>query len=109
MKNNAPNKDISIILVGNKKDLVDDREVTEEEAEAFSSENGLYFIETSAKDNSDHMIEKVFLTLSEDIIQKKEEAEDDGEDDVFQGQKNQKLELGGGDGSGQKKKKKGCC
>lgn len=113
VKNNAPNSDISIILVGNKKDLVETREVTTEEAEGFSSENSLYFLETSAKDNSDHMIEKVFLTLSEDIIKKKEDHEDDGDDDLVQGGGNnqaQKLELREENVSApEKKKKKKCC
>lgn len=113
VKNNAPNSDISIILVGNKKDLVDTRDVTTEEAEAFSSENGLYFLETSAKDNSDQMIEKVFMTLSEDIIKKKEEAEgNEDEEEITHGNAGQaqKLELREENvNAPQKKKKKKCC
>lgn len=60
VRNNAPTEEVSVILVGNKKDLVDLREVTTEEAEAFAAENKLFFLETSALDNSDQMIEKVF-------------------------------------------------
>jgi len=40
-------------MVGNKKDLTDMREVTLEEASAFAAENKLFFLETSALDNSD--------------------------------------------------------
>ena len=68
VKNNSPSEDISVILVGNKKDLVDLREVTSEEAADFASKHQLFFLETSALDNSDAMIEKVFETLSQDII-----------------------------------------
>jgi len=44
------NPDIKIILVGNKADLNDNREVTKEEGEEFAQKNGIsYFLETSAK------------------------------------------------------------
>ena len=115
MKNNAPNNDISIILVGNKKDLQDNREITVEEAEEFAKDHQLYFLETSALDNSDQMIEKVFTTLSEDIIKKKDEQEaaEDEEEEAAQPapQKGQKLELGKSNAVGKKKEKKEkkCC
>ena len=48
VKNNS-SKTITIILIGNKKDLEDKRQVTYEEGEAFAKENGLMFLETSAK------------------------------------------------------------
>ena len=38
-----------VILIGNKKDLEDKRQVTYEEGESFAKENGLMFLETSAK------------------------------------------------------------
>ncbi len=38
-----------IMLIGNKRDLESDRDVTVEEATKFAQENGLYFIESSAK------------------------------------------------------------
>ena len=41
---------ISLILVGNKIDLVDDRQVTTEEGQALAQKLGLTYIETSAKD-----------------------------------------------------------
>ena len=40
------------ILVGNKCDLVDDREVSREEAEKLAKEQGLRYHETSAKTNT---------------------------------------------------------
>ena len=48
VKNNS-SKTITIILIGNKRDLEDKRQVTYEEGEAFAKENGLMFLETSAK------------------------------------------------------------
>ena len=38
-----------IFLIGNKSDLNESRDVTYEEAKQFADENGLLFIETSAK------------------------------------------------------------
>lgn len=37
------------MLVGNKTDLTDQRDVPYEEAQAFAQENGVIFMETSAK------------------------------------------------------------
>ena len=42
-------KNVTVILIGNKKDLEDKRRVSYEEGEAFAKENGLMFLETSAK------------------------------------------------------------
>merc|ERR1712000_38745 len=43
------NKDMTIMLIGNKSDLDQKRQVTYSEGEAFAKENGLVFLETSAK------------------------------------------------------------
>merc|ERR1712063_194503 len=43
------NKDIVIMLIGNKSDLANKRAVSKEEGEAFAREHGLVFMETSAK------------------------------------------------------------
>ena len=48
VKSNS-SKHICVILIGNKKDLEDKRQVTYEEGESFARENGLMFLETSAK------------------------------------------------------------
>ena len=48
VRENASN-DITIILIGNKNDLEDKRQVSIEEGESFASENNLLFLETSAK------------------------------------------------------------
>ena len=48
VKNNS-SKAITVILIGNKKDLEDKRQVSYEEGEALAKDNGLMFLETSAK------------------------------------------------------------
>ena len=48
VRNNS-SKTITVILIGNKKDLEDKRQVSYEEGEAFAKENGLMFLDTSAK------------------------------------------------------------
>ncbi|ETW85348.1 hypothetical protein HETIRDRAFT_407449 [Heterobasidion irregulare TC 32-1] len=57
---------IVIMLVGNKSDLKHLRAVPTEEAKAFSTENGLSFIETSALDASN--VESAFQTILTDIF-----------------------------------------
>eukprot|EP01126_Amoeba_proteus_P017304 TRINITY_DN1827_c0_g1_i19.p1 TRINITY_DN1827_c0_g1~~TRINITY_DN1827_c0_g1_i19.p1 ORF type:complete len:127 (-),score=21.21 TRINITY_DN1827_c0_g1_i19:76-456(-) len=52
---------IEIMLVGNKLDMCHLREVPTERAKAFSNENNLSFIETSAKDNEN--VESAFEKL----------------------------------------------
>jgi Ras-related protein Rab-11A len=56
---------IVIMLVGNKSDLKHLRAVTTDEAKAFSEENGLSFIETSALDASN--VEHAFQSILSDI------------------------------------------
>ncbi|KAK9152453.1 hypothetical protein Syun_010762 [Stephania yunnanensis] len=43
------NTNIVMALAGNKSDLLDSRKVTAEEAQVYAQENGLFFMETSAK------------------------------------------------------------
>jgi Ras-related protein Rab-2A len=50
MKEHAYSK-MLIILVGNKKDLEQDRQVSFDEGERFAKSHGLNFFETSAKTN----------------------------------------------------------
>ena len=58
-----------MILVGNKCDLGDDRRaLTEVEGQKFADDNGLDFMETSAKTAIN--VEAVFLTLSKRLLKK---------------------------------------
>jgi len=64
LRDHADNN-IVIMLVGNKSDLKHLRAVPTDEAKAFSTENGLSFIETSALDASN--VEGAFQTILTDI------------------------------------------
>ena len=61
---------VEIILIGNKKDLVTNREIKLEEAQEFVRKHNFTYFETSAKDNSDQSIEHAFLDLAHRIHQK---------------------------------------
>lgn len=61
-------EEIVFILVGNKIDLDDKREVTTDEGEKFAEENNLMFIETSAMTAEN--VEKAFITTAREIINK---------------------------------------
>lgn len=58
---------IVFLLVGHKCDLVSQREVTREEAEKLSSDCGMKYIETSAKDATN--VEESFTILTRDIYE----------------------------------------
>ena len=61
-------KNVLMILVGNKIDLEDKREVSFEEGENFAKDNSMLFYETSAK-NGDN-IENIFYDSAENIAKK---------------------------------------
>ncbi|PSN36514.1 Ras-related protein Rab-4B [Blattella germanica] len=71
----SPN--IVILLVGNKRDLDAEREVTFLEASRFAQENELMFLETSAKTGEN--VEESFLKCSKTILAKIETGELDPE------------------------------
>ncbi|XP_052521369.1 ras-related protein Rab-25 isoform X1 [Tympanuchus pallidicinctus] len=59
---------IVVMLVGNKSDLAQAREVPTEEAKMFAENNGLLFIETSALDSTN--VEQAFETVLKEIFSK---------------------------------------
>ena len=59
-------EDAVILLIGNKCDLIESREVTMEEAERKAQKNQYGFMETSAKDNNN--VDKAFETLFDEIV-----------------------------------------
>ena len=59
-------EDAVILLIGNKNDLDDKREVNKEEAEIKAQKNKFAFMETSAKDNNN--VDKAFETLFKEIV-----------------------------------------
>lgn len=62
---NLTNPNTIIFLIGNKSDLESQRDVTYEEAKQFADENGLMFLETSAKTGEG--IEEAFLNTARRI------------------------------------------
>lgn len=80
---------IPLLLVGNKSDLEDRRQVSAEEATAKASEWGIQYVETSAKTRAN--VDKVFFDLMREVRKKKMSESKD---------KN---------GPSGKKKKKHCC
>jgi small GTP-binding protein len=56
-----------IMLIGNKSDLEHRRQVSKEEGEAFALENGLVFLETSAKTAAN--VESAFVKTAEKIFE----------------------------------------
>lgn len=65
-------KDISIIAVGNKRDLKEERQVSFLEASRFSQEQDILFLETSALTGEN--VQEVFHTLAQRILSKVEEG-----------------------------------
>ncbi len=59
---------ISKILVGNKLDLEDTRQVTQAEGKALAAKHGMLFYETSAKTGIN--VENVFMDVARDIVMK---------------------------------------
>jgi len=62
------NKNMTIMLIGNKSDLEHRRQVTTEEGEQFAKEHGLIFFETSAKTATN--VEEAFIQTAQKIYEK---------------------------------------
>ena len=60
------NKNTVKLLVGNKCDLENEREVTFQEGKDFADNNGMKFIETSAKTNQN--VDEAFEILIDEVI-----------------------------------------
>eukprot|EP01105_Mastigella_eilhardi_P016867 TRINITY_DN3862_c0_g1_i1.p1 TRINITY_DN3862_c0_g1~~TRINITY_DN3862_c0_g1_i1.p1 ORF type:complete len:221 (-),score=67.06 TRINITY_DN3862_c0_g1_i1:144-806(-) len=63
-------QNIVVMLIGNKADLENSRAVSKEEGERFAKENGLYFLETSAKTAQN--VEEAFLNTAKVIYEQVE-------------------------------------
>jgi len=75
------NSNMTIMLIGNKSDLDHRRAVTVEEGEQFAKENGLIFMETSAK-TADN-VEQAFLATAKKIYEKIQKGEFDVTNETY--------------------------
>jgi len=74
-----------VALAGNKTDLSAQREVTQEEGQQYATEQGLLFMETSAKSN--HNVTEIFATVAKHLP-KAEAVQDTQNSQVVLGQTN---------------------
>jgi len=75
-------KNIQIMVVGNKCDLEHERQVTKEDSRKFAEARGLYYMETSAKTNENDCVGQAFGILIEEIIKKLESDKTKGESEL---------------------------
>jgi len=68
------NEDVEKMILGNKCDMEDKRVIPKERGEAIARENGIRFLETSAKTNVN--IDRAFIELSESILDKTVETQE---------------------------------
>ncbi|XP_052267603.1 ras-related protein Rab-8B-like isoform X2 [Dreissena polymorpha] len=65
-------RDVEIMLLGNKCDIEDERQVHKDTGERFAAEHGMKFMEVSARASIN--IEEAFFTLARQIMNRKEDA-----------------------------------
>jgi len=89
------NENTSKLLVGNKADLIEEKQVPEDTAQRFAEKLSIPFLETSAKTATN--VDAAFLTMAKELIKTREKQAQPG--------KREKVELRPIDHP----KKKGCC
>ena len=94
------NQEITVMLIGNKCDLEDQREISKEQGEEKAKSFGFSFLETSAL--SGENLEKGFQMLIEEIYQKYK-VEQSKSDEINLNSGAEEIKIG------KKKKKKKCC
>ena len=67
-ENKTKNTSSKYLLIGNKTDLTNDRQVTEEEGGNFAKQFEMMFMETSAKTNDENKVEVAFNNFIETVI-----------------------------------------
>lgn len=74
------NSDVEKMILGNKCDMEDKRVISKERGDAMARENGVKFMETSAKTNVN--IERAFLEFSESILDKTHSIQEPSKQDL---------------------------
>ena len=67
---NTARKNASMLIIGNKSDLNEDREVTTEQGKQFAAKNGIDYLETSSKMHIG--VDETFETLVKKILEQRE-------------------------------------
>ncbi|PIA53204.1 hypothetical protein AQUCO_00900058v1 [Aquilegia coerulea] len=99
------------ILIGNKSDLKDAREVLMTEGKALAEAQGLFFMETSALDSSNvsaafqTVVQEIYNILSRKVILSQENKKED----VTRIMDGKTVLLKGGDEADSDSKQSGCC
>ena len=70
-----PDSEKNVVLIGNKSDLVDKREVTQEEIEKFAKDNHIMYFETSAKTGTN--IDECFYFIAEKLVKEFENKDNE--------------------------------
>ncbi len=78
------NEFVSIMLIGNKSDLKSERQVSKEDAQKFSKNNGIFFMELTAKENTNKCVNKAFNFLLREILKiQKEDLDNRSDNDLL--------------------------
>ena len=93
-------KDVYKLLIGNKADLEEKRDIKKEEGQEFASINGMEFFETSAK--TAYQVQDAFIQLTKDIIRTV------SKDKTFE-KKEKNIKLTPGKSNDLSLEKKKCC
>jgi len=103
------NSNMTIMLIGNKSDLEHKRAVSTEEGEQFAKENGLIFIETSAKTAAN--VEEAFINTAKKIYEKIQKGVFDVTNETFGIKLGTQTTTSSGQQENplQKPKDSGCC
>ena len=107
-RNSSP-KSVMMVLVGNKVDLEEKREVSKDEGQEFADQNGLMFLETSAK-TAQNILE-AFNISAKSILSniKKNEKKPKENTNINLNKEKEKEKQAEASGNKIQNKKKGCC
>ena len=98
LKTHLELSNLVVMLIGNKTDLENQRQVTEEQGRSLAEQLDFFFMETSAMKNSTNEVSKAFMVIIEEILNKNPQLKKKGGEKIDLGKKNEVKDT-----------KKGCC